>query len=110
LQPASLSLGGPASKADRSRRQIPRSLQRLEEQLTQETPMWTASFTKLMTTIAILQCIEKKKLSLDTDVTSILYELGDLKILTGFDESDEPILKQKASIITVKLIDYLPLS
>jgi len=106
LEPASLSLGGPASKADRSRRQIPRSLQRLEEQLTQET----ASFTKLMTTIAILQCIEKKKLSCDTDVTSILYELGDLKILTGFDESDEPILKQKASTITVKLIDYLPLS
>ena len=77
--------------------------------MTEETPMWIASFTKLMTTIAILQCIEKEKLSLDTDVTSILHELSDLKILTGFDESGEPTLKEKGAVITVWSVNYLML-
>ena len=69
--------------------------------------MWIASFTKLMTTIAVLQCVEKGKLSLDTDVTSILHEYKEAKILTGFDESEEPILKGKGGPITVQLVNYL---
>ena len=73
----------------------------------QETPMWIASFTKLMTTVAVLQCVEEGKLSLDTDVTSILHEFKEAKILTGFDESEEPILKEKGGPITVQLVNYL---
>lgn len=69
--------------------------------------MWIASFTKLMTTIAVLQCVEEGKLSLDTDVTSILHEYKDAKILTGFDESEKPILKEKGGPITVQLVNYL---
>ena len=59
-----------------------------------------------MTTIAVLQCGEKGKLSLDTDVTSILHEYKEAKILTGFDESGEPILKEKGGPITVQLVNY----
>lgn len=66
--------------------------------------MWIASFTKLMTTIAVLQCVEEEKFTLDTDVATILHELKDLKILTGFDESAEPVLKQKDACITVRLV------
>ena len=66
--------------------------------------MWIASFTKFMTTIAILQCVEEQKFSLDTDVASILHELKDLKFLTGFNESAEPTLKQKDACITVRLV------
>lgn len=86
-----------------------RSLQRSQEPLTQDTPMWIASFTKLMTTIAVLQCVEERKFSLDTDVTSILYELKDLEISTDFDESAEPTLKQKDGRITVQLVTCLSL-
>ena len=64
--------------------------------------MWIASFTKLITTLAVLQCAEREQLHLDTDVTSILHELKDLEILTGFTESGDPILKQKATNITVR--------
>ena len=69
--------------------------------------MWIASFTKLMTTIAVLQCVEEGKLSLDTDVTSILHEYKEAKILTGFDESGEPILKEKGGPLTVQLVNPL---
>ncbi|KAL6721044.1 hypothetical protein ACLMJK_000144 [Lecanora helva] len=79
-----------------------RSLRTPEEPLTAETPMWMASFAKLLTTIAVLQCLEQKKLSLDTNVTLFLHELQDIKILTGFDENGEPILEQKASPITIR--------
>ena len=62
-----------------------------------------------MTTIAVLQCVEERKISLDTDVTLILHGLKDVKILTGFDEFSEPILKQKAGCITVQLVTFLSL-
>ena len=84
-----------------------RSLRHPQEPLMHETPMWIASFTKLMTTIAVLQCVEEGKLSLDTDVTSILHEYKEAKILTGFDKSEEPILKDKGGPITVQLVNYL---
>lgn len=63
-----------------------------------------------MTTIVILQCVERGKLSLDTDVTSILPELKDLKILIGFDESGKPILKDKAGPITLQQVNCLLLA
>ena len=60
-----------------------------------------------MTVITVLQCVEKGKISLETDVTFILHESNDLKILTGFDESAEPFLKEKAGCITVQLFTGL---
>lgn len=62
-----------------------------------------------MTTIAVLQCVEERKFSLDIDVTSVLHEVKDVKILTGFDEISEPSLKQKAGCITVQLVTCLSL-
>ena len=79
-----------------------RSLQQPSEPLEPETPVWMASFTKLITTIAVLQCVERGMLHIDADVTPILHELKDLEILTGFNESGEPILRQKANDITVR--------
>lgn len=67
--------------------------------------MWIASCTKLMTCVAVLQCVERGTLDLDEDVTKILPELKDLKILTGFDEeSGEPITKKRSKTITLKLV------
>lgn len=84
----------------------PRSLLKPQEQMTPNTPMWMASFTKLMTTIAVLQCIENNKLSLETDVSSVLWELKDVKLLNGFDESGEPILRDHDKVITVKSAEF----
>lgn len=67
-----------------------------------DTPIWMASWTKLMTAIAILQCVENSLIALDQDVTLILPELGVQPILKGFDEiSGRPILEGRRTPITV---------
>lgn len=45
-----------------------------------------ASMTKLMTSVAVLQCVEQGKLDLDDDVRSLLPEMGKYGIITGFED------------------------
>ncbi|KAF5332024.1 hypothetical protein D9758_014599 [Tetrapyrgos nigripes] len=52
---------------------------------------WVASCTKLMTTVAALQIVERGLVSLDEDITRVLHEWKDVAVLTGFDESGRPI-------------------
>ncbi|KAI9736869.1 MAG: hypothetical protein M1818_005920 [Claussenomyces sp. TS43310] len=62
-----------------------------------------ASCTKLMATIAALQCVERGQLSLDEDVSIILPELKDIEVLTGFQEgTGRPILKKAEKKITLR--------
>src|SRR6266536_4245355 len=65
--------------------------------------MWVASCTKLMTTIAALQCVEKGLFTLDEDVSRIVSELKDPEIITGFDEaSGKPKLVKAKNTITLR--------
>lgn len=65
--------------------------------------MWVASCTKLMTSISIMQCVERGQLKLDEDVYAVLPELKDLEILTGFDKaSGKPMLKKTTKPITLR--------
>ncbi|KAH7323954.1 beta-lactamase/transpeptidase-like protein [Rhexocercosporidium sp. MPI-PUGE-AT-0058] len=68
--------------------------------------MWLASCTKLLTTVAAMQCVERGLLKLDEDVTGILPELKGLKILTGFEEdgngNDTPVLVENTKAITLR--------
>ena len=66
--------------------------------------MWMASCTKLMTAVAVLQCVERGQLKLDEDVTSILHEYKDIDIITGFDDSGKPILKKASNKITLRQV------
>jgi len=61
-----------------------------------------ASITKLMTSIAALQCVERGLISLDDDLTTIVSELKDLKILTGFEEDGAARLTSVATKITLR--------
>lgn len=64
-----------------------------------------ASCTKLLTTIAALQAVERGLLELDTDISSILIEYKNIDILTGFEESTgKPILKKAKNCITLRLV------
>ncbi|TVY35060.1 Acyltransferase [Lachnellula subtilissima] len=68
-----------------------------------DATFWLASCTKLLTTIAILQCVESGQIKLDDDVSSVLTELKDIEILTGFqDGTDTPILKKAENKITLR--------
>ncbi|CAD6443446.1 9651a630-2275-43db-bdea-15e8df808855 [Sclerotinia trifoliorum] len=65
--------------------------------------MWLASCTKLVTTIAALQCVERGLLSLDGDICEHLPEFKGVQILTGFDEeSGKPILIDNHKTITLR--------
>lgn len=55
--------------------------------ITPDTTFWIASCTKLLTTIAALQCVERGQVKIDDDVSPILPEWKTPTILTGFDES-----------------------
>jgi CubicO group peptidase (beta-lactamase class C family) len=65
--------------------------------------MWLASCTKLMTSVAAMQCVERGLLNLDEDVTRILPELKGREILKGFEKgSGKPILVPNNKAITLR--------
>ena len=67
-----------------------------------DTIMFTASCTKLLTTIAALQCVERGIITLDEDTAAYLPELARQKILTSFDEAGEPVLVERRNPITLR--------
>ena len=68
-----------------------------------DATMWLASCTKLMTTVAALQCVERGQFGLDDDVTPILYELKGRNILSRFEEgSGKPILIPNTNAMTLR--------
>ena len=72
------------------------------EKLSVDSVMWIASCTKLMTSVAALQQVERGNIGLDDDVTSWLPELASLDVLEEFDEDGKPIMKQRIGPITLK--------
>ncbi len=71
--------------------------------MTEDTTFWVASCTKLLTTIAALQCVEKGQLTLDDDVSSILPEWKTPELLNGFDEdTGEPQISTATKKITLR--------
>ncbi|KAE8375401.1 beta-lactamase/transpeptidase-like protein [Aspergillus bertholletiae] len=74
-----------------------------ERPMTLDTTFTIASCTKLITTIAALQCVERGQFGLDEDVSTVLGELQDLKVLQGFEEgTDKPILLPAKNRITLR--------
>lgn len=71
--------------------------------ITADHTFWIASCTKLMTTIAALQCVDRGLLTLDGDVSSILPEFKSPDILTGFDtKTGEPQFQKASNKITLR--------
>jgi len=55
-----------------------------------------------MTSIAVMQCVEKGLLNLDDDVSHILHEFKDIEILTGFDGDGNPRLVKAKKKVTLR--------
>ncbi|KAL4970923.1 serine hydrolase domain-containing protein [Aspergillus stella-maris] len=70
--------------------------------MTVDTPLWIASCTKLLTTIAALQQVEQGRVDLDAEVGGVLPEVQALPILTGWDEHSQPQLKNPSKRITLR--------
>ncbi|KAL4986246.1 beta-lactamase/transpeptidase-like protein [Aspergillus falconensis] len=63
---------------------------------------WVASCTKFVTTVAVMQCVERGLLDLDRDIANVLPEWESPRILTGFDENDNPIFRPATKPITLR--------
>ncbi|OKL63685.1 hypothetical protein UA08_01033 [Talaromyces atroroseus] len=63
-----------------------------------------ASATKVMATIAALQCVEDGLLTLTGDVSSIAPELASKQVLTGFSDDGAPILEPQNGPITLEML------
>ncbi|KAH7159440.1 beta-lactamase/transpeptidase-like protein [Dactylonectria estremocensis] len=62
---------------------------------------WIASATKLVTTIAVIQCVEKDLLHLDEDIATILPEWKKPRVLVGFNEQKLPQFQHAKRAITL---------
>lgn len=67
-----------------------------------DTVLALASCTKLVTSIAALQCVERDLFHLDVDVSPLLPEIGKLGIITGFDAIGQPITVSNTKPVTVR--------
>ncbi|KAF1837271.1 beta-lactamase/transpeptidase-like protein [Decorospora gaudefroyi] len=64
-----------------------------------------ASMTKIMTSVAALQCVEDGLITLDEDVSSHLPSIGKYGIMTGFDDDkNEVITVPNATPITLRML------
>ena len=70
--------------------------------MTPDTVFWIASFTKALTTAAVLRLVEQGRLRLDQPVADHLPELAAPTVLTGFDVAGAPVLKAARTPITVR--------
>lgn len=67
-----------------------------------DTVMWLASMTKPIVSTAAMQLIEQGKMGLDQAAEQIIPQLGDVKVLSGWDSSGQPILRNPKSKITIR--------
>ncbi|RHZ61815.1 serine hydrolase domain-containing protein [Aspergillus thermomutatus] len=67
--------------------------------------LYLASATKLVTTIAALQCVEDGLLTLTGDLSSVAPDLAAKQVLTGFsDDGATPLLEPPARPITLEML------
>lgn len=66
--------------------------------------IYLASATKIVTTIAALQCVEDGLLSLTGDISEFAPELAAKEIITGFTSDDEPVLEPATRPITLAML------
>jgi len=69
--------------------------------LTSRSLFRVASMTKAVTSVAVMQLVERGQVSLDAPAASFLPELKDVQVLGGFDDAGQPRLRAPASAPTV---------
>lgn len=58
--------------------------------------------TKLVTSVAVLQVVEKGLVGLDDDLGKLVPELANLEVLKGFDTDGKPILTKQGKAVTLR--------
>src|SRR5689334_7614619 len=61
-----------------------------------------ASMTKTVTTIAVMQLVERGKVKLDEPASTYVPELSRVQVLEGFDDAGKPTLRPPKTAVTVR--------
>ncbi len=67
-----------------------------------DTIFQIASMTKAVTTVAAMQLVEQERLSLDAPIETVLPELAQLQVITGFDNAGTAMLRPAARPLTLR--------
>lgn len=70
--------------------------------MTADTIFNTASMTKSVTAVAVMQLVEKGVLDLDSPVGTIIPSLDRVQVLDGFDQANRPLLRAPATPVTLR--------
>ena len=70
--------------------------------MTLDTVVWIASMTKAITATAAMQLVERGKLSLERPASEAVPEIGEAKVLEGFDAAGKPRLRAPKRPITLR--------
>ena len=58
--------------------------------------------TKIVTSVAAMQLVERGLIGLDDDVGQHVPYLADVQVLTGFDDSGDAVLEERTQPITLR--------
>ena len=78
------------------------------QQMSPDTVCWTASMTKLMTTVSAMQCVERGLVGLDDNVAEkLLPEFKDIEVLEDMEDDgngdEKPKLRKAKGKVTLRL-------
>lgn len=71
-----------------------------------DTVYWIASMTKMLTTVAALQCRDRGLLDFDAPVAKYLPEWDDLQVLEGFDGDTPRLRPQRSTASVAQLVNH----
>ncbi|KAJ0159880.1 Acyltransferase LovD [Colletotrichum tanaceti] len=69
-----------------------------------DTFTYVASMTKLVTSTAVMQLVERGLVGLDDDMRTVVPQLARMQILRGFDGDEQPILEDNTTPITLRML------
>ena len=67
-----------------------------------DTVGWIASMTKAITSVAALQLVEEGRLVLDQPAGELVAHLGQVEVLTGFDDTGRPLTRPPRRPVTLR--------
>lgn len=74
------------------------------EPMTLDATFALFSTTKAITGTAVLQCVEEGLLDLDAPAATYVPDIGELKVLDGFDAGGDPVLREPKRDITTRML------
>lgn len=70
--------------------------------MTLDSLAWLASLSKVVTSVAVMQCVERGLLDLDAPAAKVCPDLGELLVRERYTDAGEPVLRAPRSPVTLR--------